>query len=270
MRMIHLLIILLIVVSYSGVQVYASEKMDNPKDIVKPFLPVNSELVEAEEPPEAKAVQQYDFDKDGQAEWIVTFKVNGEPIQLKAMVLKKEGEQWKKVWEVTGEGYEISYTGLADMDGDGVKEFLIGWKIGESAGSELEVFQWRENTLDKLNDSIPYHKLVMLTQGKQTYLAVWSRFCCDAYTVGVLKWDGAEFIQDGKMYVVYYPKIKAFYKDKLEAMDAWYYWYALADAQIKANFPQQARFSIQQGLSLDPDNELLMELKKELNDRKKQ
>lgn len=269
MRMIRLMIILLIVVSCSGVQVYAAEKIDHSKDIVKPFLPANSELAEAKEPLETNAIQQYDFDRDGQAELIVTFKVIGEPIQLKAVVLKKEGEQWKKVWEVTGEGYEISYAGLADMDGDGVKEFVIGWKIGESAGSELEVFQWQGNTLNKLNDSIPYHKLEVLTQGKQTYLAVWSRFCCDAYTVDVLKWDGAEFIQDDKMFAIYYPKIKGFYKKKIKEMDAWYYWYALADAQIKANLPQQARLSVQKGLSLDPDNELLMELKKKLNDREK-
>ena len=59
------------------------------------------------------------------------------------------------------------------------------------------------------------------------------------------------------------------YEEKIKKLDAWFYWYALADAQIKADLLQQARLSVQKGLSLDPDNELLMELKKKLNNREK-
>ncbi|MBU8906188.1 hypothetical protein [Desertibacillus haloalkaliphilus] len=33
-------------------------------------------------------------------------------------------------------------------------------------------------------------------------------------------------------------------------MDAWFYWYTLADAQIKASLFDQAKASIQKGMSL--------------------
>ncbi|PAV28255.1 hypothetical protein CIL05_17975 [Virgibacillus profundi] len=261
MKMIRFIIILLTVFICSTIEVHAAERQKDPDEIVKDFLPVNSELVKAEEPVGTKAIQRYDFDSDGQAELIVTFK---EKDQLKAMVLKKESGQWKKVWEVTGEGFDIHYSGLEDMDGNGAKEYLIGWMIGASAGNELEIFQWQNGSLHKLNDTIPYHKLETLNEGKQTYLAVWQRFCCDAYTVEVLKWNGTKFIQDDKMFMMYYPKIKAFYEEKISKMDAWYYWYALADAQVKANLLQEAVLSIEKGLTLDPDNEQLLKLKKKL------
>ena len=259
--MIRLGFILLTVFICSTIQVQAAEHQKDLREIVKDFLIKDSELVEAEEPGNTKAILQYDFDNDEQHELIVTFK---EKEQLKAMVLKKENGQWKKVWETNGEGFDIHYSGLEDIDRDGVKEFLIGWMIGASAGNELEVFQWQKDSLHKLNGSIPYHKLEIINEGKQTYLALWQRFCCDAYTVEVLKWNGTEFVQDDKTYAMYYPKIKAFYQEKIAEMDAWYYWYALADAQVKANLLQEASISIEKGLALDPDNEQLLELKKKL------
>lgn len=260
--MIRLIIILL--TAFICSTVHAAEKPKDPAGIAEEFLPANSELVKAEEPADTKAILRYDFDKDGQDELVVTFNEKNGTDQLKAMVLKMESGQWKKVWEAAGEGFDIHYSGLTDIDGDGVKEYLLGWMIGASAGNELEIFQWQNSTLHKLNDSIPYHKLETITQRKQTYLSVWQRFCCDAYTVEVLEWDGNKFAQDDKIYSMYYPKIKAFYEEKIAKMNAWYYWYALADAQVKANLLQEAGLSIEKGLEMDPGNRRLLELKEKL------
>ena len=109
--------------------------------IVKEFAPSNSELVKPKQPLSAKSIQQYDFDNDGQNELVVTFKEIGEPNQLMAMVLKKESEQWRKIWETTGKGFDIHYSGFADITGDGTKEYIIGWMIGAFAGNELEISQ---------------------------------------------------------------------------------------------------------------------------------
>jgi hypothetical protein len=45
-------------------------------------------------------------------------------------------------------------------------------------------------------------------------------------------------------------------------MDAWFYWYTLADAQIKANLLEKARNSIQKGTTLAKQLSLPDEVKK--------
>jgi hypothetical protein len=259
----------IIVFNFSSVVVNAEKYLDNEyKEVINEFLPKNSELIEPKSSLQTQPVQRYDFDKDGQSELVVTFKELGEPTRLKAMVLKKEKEQWKKVWEKTGEGFDIHLSTLADITGDGIKEYLIGWMIGASAGNKLEIFQWRDNTLKKIHDYSFYHKLETLTQRKQTHLAIWNRFCCDAYTVDVMGWNGNKLVIDEEMYAKYYPKIREFYKNKINEMDAWFYWYALADAQIKANLLKEASFSIQKGFSFNLANKEFTELQKKLEKKK--
>jgi hypothetical protein len=246
--------------------VNANESQTNEyTKIVHEFLPSNSELVEPEEPSDSP-IQQYDFDQDGQNELIVTYRIKGEPNRLKAIMVKKDKGQWKKVWKIDGEGHAIHYSGFVDITGDGVKEYLIGWMIGASAGNELEIYQWQDSTLKQIVD-YAYHKLEFIKKGNQTSLVIWNRFCCDAYTVEVLKWDGKQLVADNKLYASYYPNIKKFYEKKIKEMDAWFYWYALADAQIKANLLDEARLSIQKGLSFNLEKKMFMELQRKLQEK---
>lgn len=258
-----------IVLNLPSELVNAEMNLDNKYEaVVNEFLPKNAELIETKSPIQTQPIQKYDFDKDGQKELIIIYKEIGEPNKLKAMVLKKEKEQWKKVWEEIGEGFDIHLSTLTDITGDGTKEYLIGWMIGASAGNNLEIFQWRDNTLKKIYDYPSYHRIEILIQGKQTYLALWNRFCCDAYTVDVMGWNGNKLVLNEELYAKYYPKIKEFYKNKINHMDAWFYWYALADSQIKANLLKEASLSIQKGFSFNLANKEFTELQKILEKKK--
>jgi hypothetical protein len=254
---------------YTGELAFAkmNENMQYEK-IVRSLLPSNSELAEPHEPKNTPPIQQYDFDQDGQNELVVTFKQKGEPTQLKAMMLKREGDQWKKAWETKGMGFDIHYSGFADITGDGIQEYVVGWMVGASAGNELEIFQWQDNSLKKISGYSFYHKVEMLTKENQSRLAIWDRFCCDAYTVEVLGWNGNRLVLDEKMYAEYYPQIEKFYETKIRELDAWYYWYALADAQIKANLFNKAQSSIEKGLSFNLANQEFKELQKRLEKQK--
>jgi hypothetical protein len=55
----------------------------------------------------------------------------------------------------------LHFSGLADITGDGTKEYLFGRTIGASAGNELEIFKWKDNSL-KIAD-VPYHKIDLFT-----------------------------------------------------------------------------------------------------------
>ncbi|WP_180954182.1 hypothetical protein [Bacillus sp. M6-12] len=52
-------------------------------------------------------------------------------------------------------------------------------------------------------------------------------------------------------------------------MDAWFYWYSLADAQIKAKLFEEAEKSIERGFSFNLQNQLFAELQKRLAAKKK-
>jgi hypothetical protein len=106
-----------------------------------------------------------------------------------------------------------------------------------------------------------------LQTGKGSGLAIWERYCCDAFIVDVLTWDGSRLNADEERYKEYYPKVERFYKAKIKEMDAWFYWYALADAQLKANYLDLAKESIQRGLVYTHGREEFLVLKRRLEDK---
>jgi hypothetical protein len=236
------------------------------KDLMKiiiEFVPPNSILVSPEEPNSAKPYQFYDFNQDGQEEIIITFEIKAKeqpnPSQFGVIVLRKENERWEKTWETQTQGVGLNYSGLADITGDGIKEYLFGVTIGASAGNKLEIFKWNSNSL-KMIAEVQYHMMDLLSN-KKVGIAVWKRYIADTYFVDVLKWNGKKLILDEELYSSYYPEIEKFYTDKISKMDAWFYWYTLADAQIKAILFEKARDSIQKGTTLAKQLSLTDEVK---------
>ncbi len=242
-----------IILNHSPIFTHAEKYLnEDPMKITKEFVPSNSLLVSPEEPVSTKPVQFYDFNKDGQKEIIITFEIRAKkqpsPSQFGAIVLRKGKEGWKKIWEIRTKGVGLQYSGFADITGDGNKEFLFGVTKGAAAGNKLEIFKWDNNSLVKIAN-ILYHNMELLNN-KRVGIAVWRPFIADTCYVDVLKWDGQKLTPDEKLFSKYYPVIEKFHKDKLAKMDTWFYWYTLADAQIKANLFDKATKSIQKGTTL--------------------
>jgi hypothetical protein len=232
---------------------HAEEKLN--KDLMKiinEFLPPNSILVSPEEPQSTKSYQFYDFNQDGLEEIIITFEIKAKeqpnPSQYGVIVLRKVNQRWEKIWETQTQGVGLDYSGVADITGDGIKEYLFGVTIGAAAGNNLEILKWNNNSL-KMIAEVPYHMMELLSN-KKVGLAVWQWYIADTYFVNVLKWNGEKLVFDEELYTSYYPVIEKFYHDKISKMDAWFYWYTLADAQIKAKLFDKAKISIQKGTTL--------------------
>ncbi|KMY50036.1 hypothetical protein [Peribacillus loiseleuriae] len=249
-----LTLLLLVALNFISIFVHANEgqKKDLMK-IVKRFMPSNSSLISPEKPFPTQPIQLYDFNHDGQKEIIFTFEIKAKeqpfPSQFGVIVLKKDNTDWRKVWETKIQGVDLDFSGLADITGDGIKEYLFGVTIGAAIGSELEVFQWGDNSFKKIAD-VPYHKIDFVNGNQKVGIAVWQMYIGDSYLVDVLKWNGKKLVYDEELYSKYYPIIEKFYNDKISEMDAWFYWYCLADAQIKAKKFEEASKSIQKGISL--------------------
>lgn len=252
MKIMLIILLSLGILNSSSILILANENQtENPIKIVKEFIPSNSQLVSPENPFSTKPIQLYDFNQDGQKEIIVTFqmKATEQPSQFGVIILKKENNNWQKILETKTQGVGLDFSGLADITGDGIKEYLFGVTIGAAAGNKLEVFRWNGNSFKKIAN-IPYHKMNLLIGNQKVGLAVWQWYITDCYLVDVLKWNGKKLAFDEELYTQYYPIIEKFYNDKISKMDAWFYWYCLADAQIKANLLEKASYSIQKGLSL--------------------
>ncbi|KAA0548607.1 hypothetical protein FZW96_08555 [Bacillus sp. BGMRC 2118] len=238
---------------------YAEENSnDDIITFIDRFLPQNARLINPEEPKSVKSYQFYDFDQNGQEEIIITFEIEAKeqpnPSQYGVILLSKVDEKWTKTWDTQIQGVGLHYSNLVDITGDGIKEYLFGVTIGASAGNKLGIFKWNNNSLKLLAD-VPYHMMDVLTN-KNVGIAVWRRYIADTYFVDVLKWNGKKMITDEELYSEYYPEIEQFYQDKISKMDAWFYWYTLADAQIHANLFDKAAISIKRGVALA--NELSM------------
>ncbi|MGM0903138.1 MAG: hypothetical protein ACQEXB_18820 [Bacillota bacterium] len=260
-----LLITYLLIFSQSAGTISGAELESQPLyETVKELLPPEVEFIKPNTPESVSSIQVYDFDQDDQQEMMVTYRLENGLGKLHALLLKKEGNQWKKIWETTSEGFDIEYSGFEDITGDGVGEFVIAWGIGASAGNKLEIYRWDEGTLKRIIKPRFFHRMELLKGENQTSLALWERYCCDAFLVDVLTWASKDLVSDEELYRQYYPKIKNFYESKIKEMDTWFYWYVLADAQLKANLIEDATESIQKGLTFIHGKEEFIELRRRL------
>lgn len=227
---------------------------DSVELTVQKQLPPGAKLVTPAHPEGSAAIQFGDIDKDGKKEILVTYKIGEAPGEAGAFILK----HGTKIWETKGTGYEVDWAGFRDITGDGKLDVVLGWTIGLSAGNGLDVYSWEDGTVKKLF-STDYHKLEIedmpndqgVTDGRPE-IATWNKDTGDAYNVQVFRWNGQELIAATDVYKYYYPRVVAYYQERVKNMpDAAYYWYYLADAQIKSGMKQEAKNSIEKGKMLN-------------------
>ncbi|MGV6998577.1 hypothetical protein ACWA2C_07625 [Priestia megaterium] len=248
------LIILLIFggMNFSSILVPA-EQIQGPSlmKMVEKFKPSNAILIKAHRPSSAKPIQFYDFNHDEQKEIIITYEIKAKeqpsPSQFGVMILKKEKDgNWRKLFNDHVQGVDLDFSVLADITGNGVNDYLWGVTIGAAAGSQLKVIHWNGTSFKEIADE-PYHKIDLVKGNKKLGITAWHMYLGDSHLVDVLKWNGEKLVYDQELYSTYYPIIEKFYKNKIRKLDAWYYWYCLADAQIKANSFDEASKSIKKG-----------------------
>lgn len=221
------------------------------KQTVQNLLPAGAKLVEPTYPAGAKAIQKGDLDGDGKDEVVATYSVGSNPAQLKVSVFKE-----KEIWNYDGQGYSLDWFSISDITGDKKPELLLGWTVGASAGNGLDIFSWNNNTMQRLA-VLGYHKLEVEdmpgskgTDGKAE-IALWQKDTGDAYNIEVMRWQDNTLVPAEDVYPYYFKKAAEFYSQKVKEMpEAAFYWYYLADAQVKGDLPEEALQSIQTGINL--------------------
>lgn len=233
-------------------QVKAVNQGKDLVSIAQRNLPKGSKLTVPDGPVGMDPVIRIDLDGDEEDEALVLYRSTNNDNQVGAFVLKKDPKGWEKIFITKGSGTKVNWANAADVTGDKRKELLLGWQSGDSAESVLEIFHWKKDKLTKLKE-IPYNELeaVRFEGGDKTRLAIWKRDMADAYKIDLLTWKGDSVVSDIEYYPSYFQEVITYYQRRIsEVPDAAYYWYYLADAQLKAKQPEQALHSIDKGLSL--------------------
>ncbi|MEH6987521.1 DL-endopeptidase inhibitor IseA family protein [Cytobacillus firmus] len=218
--------------------------------LIKAHLPKGTSLFVPNSPVGSDAYLKSDLNNDGFDEIIAFYKSFVRSDYTGAMILQQENGKWKKAGDIQGSGYEVSWGSTEDFTGDGKPELLLGWKIGVSAGSILDVYKWDNGKFIKLSQQ-NYHELDLIYEDDSPRLAIWRRESADVYDINILKWLKGSFVPAPELYPAYFLKTADYYKQRTaEVPDAASYWYYLADSLLKAEQPEQALEAIEKGVSL--------------------
>lgn len=225
--------------------------------VVNNFLPKDARIVNPKNPEGDKGIQLADINGDGKDEIIVLYKLSGEQAGAGLLVLSQISEgSWNKLLDYKSEGFGVNYFKLTDVTGDKKPDIVVGWTIGAIANG-LDIFSSENNELKKIASDY-YSKIEAQdmpdkngTTDGISEIALWKHDTGEAYKTDVLKWNGEKLVSDPDVYPYYFKKVAQYYEQKVKEMpEAAFYWYYLADAQIKSTNPKDALSSIKTGLSI--------------------
>ncbi|TDF97169.1 hypothetical protein [Paenibacillus piri] len=122
-----------------------------PKDsfhtALQALLPEGARLLIPRQGDKFQAVSFGDVDGDGVDEAVVVYEESSRPEKsLRASVLKQHDAAWRIVGDAKGIGYGIDYVRVADDNGDGISEIMLGWSLG-AGGTGMDTYEWKNNVL---------------------------------------------------------------------------------------------------------------------------
>ena len=77
-----------------------------------------------------QSVQIEDLDGDGTAEAIAFFRNNNDERPMKIYIFRAVNDTYEQAALIEGSGTSVYSIGYQDMNGDGVKEILVSWRVG--------------------------------------------------------------------------------------------------------------------------------------------
>ena len=76
-----------------------------------------------------QSVQLVDLDGDGNEEALAFFRSGSEESPLKIYIFRSEGDTYEQAAIIDGSGTSINSIQYVDMDGNGIQEILVVWRV---------------------------------------------------------------------------------------------------------------------------------------------
>ena len=86
------------------------------------------------------AIWMTDMDGDGTEEAVAFYTVGQDEMVHIHLLHRNEDDTWKSVGDIVGNSTEVDEVVLADLDGDGGKELLVGWTMYTGVDKQLVVY----------------------------------------------------------------------------------------------------------------------------------
>lgn len=105
-----------------------------------------------------QSIQLIDLDADGTAEAVACFRNNSDEKPLKIYIFRVDGSNYEQEAIIEGSGTAIDRIDYADLNGDGIKEIIVGWKM--STEKAMTVYSMRGGQATDIMEA-PYAKYTL-------------------------------------------------------------------------------------------------------------
>lgn len=226
----------------------------------KKFLPEGVSLLRPRYPYGSEAIRLADVDGDTRGELIASYK---EGPEIKTVVMKKKGDGWYKLAEISSKGYDtINYRDIADVTGEGKKHLLLGLAAGGS-DPVLHAYPVDVSGSDSLFTK-SYQRLEVQKHPEKSnepakpQFAVWNKNNKGTYDIELLGWNGFELAPRVISPDYYMRKVAPYYAGLIKrSPDSPVHWYGMAEALEKAGVYGDAIAAADIGLSRTSDSALI-------------
>lgn len=216
--------------------------------LIKEFLPLGTAPLMPANPKGAAPVEKIDVDGDNKDELAIIFK-NGE--EKGAVILKQSNGKWYKIFDERQQASGIDWAAFADITGDGLPEFILGWAAELPMTNGLDIFSWQKGGMKKIFNTA-YDRLQLGDlharkgiDGKTELLIRWKVEAVNKSGIVILGGFESQLAHVEGDYPDYFKYVVRYYEDIISKYpDDGGYLYHLAEEQIKADMFAEALESI--------------------------
>lgn len=125
-------------------------ELEEISQVLKAHFNEDIKLITPLEGENKKSVQFIDLDQDGENEVVVLHSKETDQFAMKVTVLSKKDDKWRINTDIQGIGYDVNKIAFPDMNGDGVKEIVVGWQSGAQLNKGLSVYKHGEKGYEEI------------------------------------------------------------------------------------------------------------------------
>ncbi len=125
-------------------------ELEEISQVLKDHFNEDIKLITPLEGENKKSVQFIDLDMDGENEVIALHSKETDRYAMKITVLSKKDDKWRINTDIQGIGYDVNKIAFPDLDGNGVKEIVVGWQSGAQLNKGLSVYMHGEKGYEEI------------------------------------------------------------------------------------------------------------------------